>query len=359
MSGHVQVPERRRPYYLVVAISAVDSPLTLAARRHRLVTEVARQLDTRCAVPSGARVAVGVSGGPDSLALLLAVVAISGRPGRVDPVAVHVNHHLRDGADADQTHVAEVCSRLGVTLDVRHVRPDRRPGNVAANARDLRYEALAIAAASAGAHFVAVAHHAEDQLETMLIALGRGTGLDGLSAMSPSRPLSSDVTLVRPLLGVRKADCEDLCRVAGVTWRQDPTNFDPSSVRARLRRDVLPVLDELWPDAAIRAANTADVVDAARAALAQRVEALFGASSVRQWDRQRLAGVAVPIIAAGLRRAALSAEPNLDLGRAQLMPAARAVADDDRRPREFHWPDGLRLNVTAGEVRLSRAAGVS
>ena len=193
----------------------------------------------------------------------------------------------------------------------------------------------------------------------MLIALGRGTGLDGLSAMSPSRPLSDDVTLVRPLLGVRKADCEDLCRVAGVTWRQDPTNFDPNSVRARLRRDVLPVLDELWPDAAIRAANTADVVDAARAALAQRVEALFGASSVRQWDRQRLAGAAVPIIAAGLRRAALSAEPNLDLGRAQLMPAARAVADDDRRPREFHWPDGLRLNVTAGEVRLSRAAGVS
>ncbi len=317
---------------------------------------MARYLRDRCGVPTGSPLIVGVSGGPDSVALLLATAALRGRRGgpAVKPRAVHVNHHLRTSADADEAFVAELCTRLGVELDIRHVRPDQRSGNLTANARELRYAALVAVAEATGHRFVGVAHHAEDQLETLLMALGRGAGLDGLSGMAWSRPLAGVVTLVRPLLAARKTDCEALCRAAGVEWRQDPTNLDPAGVRARLRRDVVGVLEELWPDIATRAGRTADVIAAARSALQHQVEHAFGAAATRRWPRLRLAELPVPVIAAGLRRAAMAVAPRCadDLGQTQLLPAAEAIADDRRRPRTFDWPDGLRLVVTARDVRL-------
>jgi tRNA(Ile)-lysidine synthetase-like protein len=339
----------------------------LAARRHWLVGEVARQLSGRCGVAPGARVVVGVSGGADSVALLLAAVAV-GRRGRgrkpplVEPVAAHVNHHLRDSADDDEALVADLCARHGVPLHTRHVHPDRLSGNVPANARALRYEELASVAASVGAGHVAAGHHAEDQLETLLIALGRGTGIDGLTGMAWSRPLAGDVSLVRPLLAVRKRVCEGFCRAAGVRWCEDPTNVDPSTVRARLRRDVLGVLDELWPDAAGRASGTADVIAAAAAALEHQVQEAFGNPTVCRWDRARLRKLPVPVIAAGLRRAAVAAAPEATdaIGQAQLLPVAEAIHDALRRPRVYDWPHGLRLTVRAREVRLEsggRASG--
>lgn len=330
--------------------------LPLGVRRHRLVGEVARRLKTRCGVPVGSRIVVGVSGGPDSVALLLAVVALRGRRGRPlgEPLAVHVNHHLREAAGADESFVADLCARFEVPLEVRHVRPDQRPGNIAANARELRYEALAAVARSARYGYVAVAHQAEDQFETLLMALGRGAGLDGLSGMAWSRPLAPTVTLVRPLLRVRKADCEALCRAAGVEWRRDPTNLDPARVRGRLRRDVVGVFETLWPGVATRAGHTADIIAAARSALEHQVAQAFGAATIRGWERPRLATLPVPVIAAGLRRAAVAAAPDCsdDLGQAQLLAAAEAIADDQRRPRTFDWPGGMRLLVSAREVSL-------
>ncbi|MDY7107293.1 MAG: ATP-binding protein, partial [Planctomycetota bacterium] len=176
----------------------------------------------------------------------------------------------------------------------------------------------------------------------------------GLAGMPRVRPLGDGIVLLRPLLGVRRADCEDFCRSAGVTWRDDPSNTDVENLRARLRRDVLPILEGLWPDAPSRAAATAEALDAARSALRERVEQAFGQPGARRWPRPALAELPLPILAAGLRRAALDAAPELSdaFGQRILLPAAEAIASDDERPKQFDWPGGLVLVVTKREVEL-------
>jgi tRNA(Ile)-lysidine synthase len=327
-------------------------------RRHDLVAELSRRLSGRCGVPEGARLVVAVSGGPDSTALLLGALALRERwagsgHAALDPVAAHVNHHLRQAADADEAFVAGLCRDLEVPLRVRHVHPGRDPGSTAANARRRRYDALADAAAEIGAAHVAVAHHAQDQLETMLMALGRGCGIDALSGMPWRRPLADGVQLVRPLLQVSRASCESMCAAAGVQWRRDPTNADPATVRGRLRRDVIDALEALWPSAALGASLAADDVAAAREALDRLLAEAFGEPAVVRWERARLRALPVPVIAAGLRRAA-AAITGAACGRAQLLPVAEAIRDDERRPRAWDWPGGLRARVTAKEVRIDR-----
>jgi tRNA(Ile)-lysidine synthase len=249
--------------------------LLLSVRRHPLVREVDRQL-AHCGLTNDEVKAtplplvIGVSGGPDSVALLLGCLALHRRKKRDSaPLAIivaHVNHHLRESADADERWVVELCHCLSVPVHVEHVRPSALKGNVCANARRLRYQALVEVAKRVGAEHVAVAHHAEDQLETMLMALCRGAGPRGLTGMRPTRRIEG-ITLVRPLLHVRKRDCEDLCSKAGIVWRDDPSNVDVTRRRARLRRDVTPVLEELWPGAARRAAACARMLALASDAL--------------------------------------------------------------------------------------------
>jgi tRNA(Ile)-lysidine synthase len=334
------------------------SPI-LDARRHELVPELARRLAGRCGVTEGARLVVAVSGGPDSTALLLGAAALrerrdgSGRAA-LDPVAAHVNHHLREGADGDEAFVADLCRELDVPLLVRHVHPGREPGSTAANARRRRYDALADAAAEAGAAHVAVAHHAQDQLETILMALGRGCGIDALAGMPWRRPLARGVHLVRPLLQVSRSSCASLCAAAGVHWRNDPTNADPATVRGMLRRHVIDVLESLWPSAALGASLAADDVTAAREALDRLLDETFGDPTNARWERARLRALPVPVIAAGLRRAA-AAITEAACGRAQVLPVAEAIRDDERRPRTWDWPGGLRAGVTAKEVSIDRA----
>jgi tRNA(Ile)-lysidine synthetase-like protein len=344
--------------------------LNLEARRHHLVTELARRLFGRCQVAVGARVVVGVSGGPDSLALLLGAIALRERRTRskrpvLEPIACHVNHHLREDADDDEAFVTDLCRKFHVPLWVQHVRPDELPGNVAANARELRYEALDYVGTESGAAHVAVAHHAQDQLETMLIALGRGHGIDALAGMSWTEtlafcsdgPLDRPVTVVRPLLQVSKSSCESMCEAAGIRWRVDPTNTDPATIRGRLRRDVIGGLEALWPSAALGASLAADDVSAARAALDRLLEETFGKGDTVRWDRATLRALPVPVIAAGLRRASESVVPVFaaPCGRVHVMPVAEAIRDDERRPRTWDWPYGLRVRVTASEVILDRA----
>ncbi len=311
---------------------------------------------------------MGVSGGADSTALLLGCAALrerqrSGTPS-VRPLVVHVHHHLRPSADDDAAFVTELCDRFELELRVEHIRPGSMAGNLAANARRLRYRALQRAAREwggwgvGGARFVAVAHHGDDQLETMLMALCRGAGLDGLGGMRPVRPLGDGVMLVRPLLWARKADCESLCRAAGVEWRRDPSNDDLGQRRARLRHEVLPVLEALWPGAPRRAAGMADAIEAARAALADELQRAFGGAERRAWDRSALAGLPVAVICAGLRRAAVRAVSDCadEIGQAHLLPAADAIRDTERRPRTFEWPRELKVVFTARAVEMVLSA---
>jgi tRNA(Ile)-lysidine synthetase-like protein len=369
------------------ALAAQPALLAVAVRRHRFVSEVQAGL-RRCGVltrldaaphpatkrakpDSSIKIVIGVSGGADSVSLLLACLAISKRrrlaAQAIQPIAAHVHHHLRESADADAQWVQNLCHTFGIELHTAHIQPGELPGNVSSNARRLRYQALANIARCVGARYVAVAHHAEDQLETMLIALCRGAGLDGLAGMPWSRPLEQTFApnagttgdadalhLVRPLLAMRKRQCQEFCRVAGVQWREDPTNVDLSKRRARLRQDVLPVLEELWPQAPRRAAATAEVLDAARSALQKQLAEVFGDPQQHQWDRMAVARLEVGVIAAGLRRAAIRLCPCIadELNHRHLQRVAQAIVSPERRPRIFNWPGGLTVSITAKRVML-------
>jgi len=181
-----------------------------------------------------APVVVGCSGGADSVALLALAVDAA-----LAPVAVHVDHGLRPGSDADAEHVRGVATTLGATF--RATRVGVEPGsNLEARARDARYAALDAARVDIGADVVLVAHTADDQAETVLLNVLRGAASSGLAGMAPRRG-----TVVRPLLDARRADTRALCAALGLPVFDDPMNEDRAFRRVAIRHDVLPYLSAL------------------------------------------------------------------------------------------------------------------
>jgi tRNA(Ile)-lysidine synthase len=179
-----------------------------------------------------APVVVACSGGPDSLALLILAVDVG-----LDPIAVQVDHGLRAGSELDATAVATMAERLGAGFAA--VRIDVAPGgNLEARARAARYRALEETRGRAGATAVLVAHTADDQAETVLLNLLRGSGLAGLSGMAARRG-----AVARPLLGVRRAELAELVRERGFEALRDPTNDDLAYKRNWVRHEVLPLLE--------------------------------------------------------------------------------------------------------------------
>lgn len=335
--------------------------LSIAVRRHALVSDVGRRLRGECGVPAGSRLVVAISGGADSCALLLACAALAKRrvngKSFLEVVAAHVHHHLRPEADDEAAFVEQFCAALGIALHVEHVYPAKEKGSKGANARRLRYAALLRVATATSAAFVATAHHAEDQLETLLMALGRGAGVRGLRGMAWTRSLGHRVMLVRPMLLLRKRDCEALCEVAGMSWCDDSSNVDPRSKRSRIRRDVLPILEELWPGAARRSTGTAEVLGTAQQLVMARVADVFGPAETRTWSRAALANMPAALVAEGLRRASehLHGAPIKSLGQRQLRAATAAIGAPERHPKRFAWPHGINLEVTSKLVTITRA----
>lgn len=189
-------------------------------------------------------VLAAVSGGCDSVALLRAMTAIRGPgPGRL--CAAHLNHHLRPEADADEQFVVELCRRLGVACEVGHAAVERLAevsgDGIEAAARKARYEFLEQTASRLGARFVATAHTADDQAETIFHRIVRGTGIRGLSGMARVRPLGH-ATLIRPLLGVRRAELQNYLDALEQTCRHDPSNADLRFTRNRIRHETMPQL---------------------------------------------------------------------------------------------------------------------
>lgn len=177
---------------------------------------------------------VACSGGADSLALLALTVA-TGRA----PVAVHVDHGLRPGGAAEAAFVARVAERLGVAARSVRVAVGLGP-NLEARARAARYAALDRARRETGAATVLVGHTADDQAETVLLNLMRGSAAAGLGAMALRRG-----SVVRPLLGLRRSDCEDVCLALGVSPLRDPMNHDRSFRRVVVREDLLPRMSDV------------------------------------------------------------------------------------------------------------------
>jgi len=178
-------------------------------------------------------IGIAVSGGPDSLALLL--LAAATRPQGVE--AATVDHGLRPESSDEAAMVASICASLGIPHRILRADWSMPPtANIQAEARALRYRLLNDWATERGLAAVATAHHADDQAETLLMRLARGAGVGGLGGTRARRSLSEQVLLIRPLLGWRKAELVRLVADAGLTPVDDPSNRDPEHDRSRIRQ---------------------------------------------------------------------------------------------------------------------------
>ena len=191
--------------------------------------------------------AVGLSGGADSTALLLACA--ERWPGQVQ--AIHVHHGLQAAADDFEQHCVALCARLQVPLTVQRVDARPQPGQSPEDAaRIARYEAFRAVAQSgralAAIQSIALAQHADDQVETLLLALSRGAGVAGLAAM-PAHWQRDGVDWHRPLLAVAGADLRAWLVARGQNWIEDPTNTNERYTRNRIRARLLPALEAVFP----------------------------------------------------------------------------------------------------------------
>jgi tRNA(Ile)-lysidine synthetase-like protein len=307
----------------------------LEIRRHQLVSKVREVIQNRDVV-------VGVSGGGDSIALLLLCIAASmQQESSFSIIAGHIHHGLREASDDELVRVEGICERLGITCVVKKIDVQKKDGSLAAGARVARYEALCAIAIEHNMSAIAVAHHAEDQLETMLMAMCRGGGMRKLAGMMPSRELTDSIHLIRPLLHADKATLLEICSLAQIEWCEDPTNSDCSTPRGKLRQDVIPILRELWPAADRHAANAASLLHPAIDAFDESI--LAGTS----WSRESLNQLAPPAIAATVHRA-VGTHATFET----VQSITSAIVDGNTNPRTFVCCDGCVVNVTAHLVEV-------
>ena len=216
------------------------------------------------------RVGLAVSGGPDSMALLL--LSAAARPGSIE--AATVDHALRPESRSEAETVAAYCKRLNVPHSILTAEWAEKPRTaIQEQARAMRYRLLGQWAAERGLGALLVAHHADDQAETLLMRLSRGAGVSGLAGMRPVVRGMNGVPIVRPLLGWRHSELEAICAAAEVEPIQDPSNDDEQFERVRTRRALA---EADWLDPAAVAASAAH--------LAQADGALRWATTI-EWDR--------------------------------------------------------------------------
>jgi len=233
-------------------------------------------------VRAGERVLVACSGGPDSVALAGALASLA-KPLDLSLALAYVHHGTRASAWQDECVVLRIAATFGLPARTVSIEGE---GLDEAGLRAARYEALAAVASVTGATAVATAHHAEDQSETVLLALFRGTGSAGLAGMPGRRELAAGIDLIRPLLAAPAEELREYCHAEGLPYAVDPSNADDELRRNAVRR-ALDGLRPLFPglDAAIaRAAGLAadEAGGTSRAALRRQVrEALQADSSLK------------------------------------------------------------------------------
>jgi tRNA(Ile)-lysidine synthase len=213
--------------------------------------------DLDALIPREDRLGIAVSGGPDSIALLL--LAAAARPGRIE--AATIDHGLRPESREEAEMVARLCDRLGVPHSIQVVGWMATPTTgIQERARHERYRLLGFWAEERGFRTVATGHHADDQAETLLMRLARGSGVRGLAGMRPkSIAPVTHVRVIRPLLAWRRAELEQICSVAGVTPAADPSNHDLRYERVRVRQAMS---DAGWLDPGAVARSAANLAEA-------------------------------------------------------------------------------------------------
>lgn len=322
------------------------------------VAEVRRAVrQALAALPEGATVLVALSGGADSLALAAATAFEAPKRG-IRAVAVTVDHGLQPGSADAAAAASAQAERLG--LDARVVRVEvGGTGGPEAAAREARYRALADAAAQTGAIAVLVGHTLDDQAETVLLGLARGSGGASLQGMAPDAELVPGISLLRPLLEVRRKTTRAACAAEDLTPWDDPHNADPAYARARVRERVLPVLEaELGPGIADALARTAAQLREDAEAFDDMID-----ETIEDIVEHAEAGISVSVAALAANPAALrnriirhvvASEFHASLTRAQTLEVARLVtAWSGQGPIDL---PGCRARRVGGRVEFTASA---
>jgi len=326
------------------------APMPAGLARDPVIARVASGLaDVTSSASDGV---VAVSGGRDSMALMVAMSAIfaSDRGGHC--VVAHVHHHQRPEADEECELVRRTAARMGLAFEVTHL--DLPRGASPAVLRDARYGALIEVAKSTASSWIATAHQAQDQLETVLLALVRGAGPAGLVGMGPARDLGEGIMLVRPMLEIDRTEAASLCERAAINWCDDPGNVDVGTLRGRLRREVLPVLESMRPGVARRLSATREIRSAAADALA----AAIVPPTNGEWSRELLAALPSGLLRATIHGAAAALVGGVDvIGSESVRAAAEAVKDARMHRRIFELGGGVVYVLEAARARIDHARG--
>lgn len=275
------------------------------------------------------RVIVGLSGGADSLALA-AAVAFEAPRADVEASAVVIDHGLQPGSEKVAARAVDVARSLGLPAHSVRVTVGLDGGPEAA-AREARRDALREAAREAGATTILLAHTLDDQAETVLIGLARGSGTASLGGMWPVRE-EDGIRWVRPLLGIRRATTRAACVAQGLPPWNDPHNLDRRFLRVRVRQDVLPLLeDALGPGVAEALARTADQLREDAEAFAEMID-----ETIEDIVEHAEAGIAVsaaalaanpPALRHRIIRHIVASEFGESLTRVQTLEVARLATD--------------------------------
>ncbi len=324
---------------------------------HELLCRVQAALTGPCQVPPGAHVLVACSGGRDSQVLLRALAELAGgHPLKLS--AVTVDHGLRPGTEREAALVEGTCADLGIPWSVVRVTvPEelvQQRGPEAA-ARELRHGALRDASAAAGADVVALAHHLQDQAETVLMRALVGTGLRGLGAMEPRNDL-----LVRPLLDVDVDLLAAYAQDRSIAWIEDDTNRDPRFLRNRVRGELMPVVRDVFGTSGARnLAGLARRASADHRLLETMAEAALDAARDGQgWVSVAGLRDADPALAARMIHTLVRrARPHVSVSQLHTDAALELLRGDDRTAG-VDLPEGLRLE-RVGEALRAVADGAT
>ena len=335
-------------------------------------------------VPEGVSIALALSGGRDSVVLLDALAAVAPARGSVVR-AIHVHHGLSPNADAWQDFCEGLCARRGVPLTTARVDVVRvAQTSLESEARCVRYAALADAAHAGGTHYVALAHHRDDQAETLLLQLLRGAGPHGLAAMAELRIDARDVAWWRPLLDVARTEIDAYAAHAGLRWVDDESNAATRHMRNAIRHAVMPVLASVAGNAqrtlaraaahqgeaaqleddlaALDARDAFDGVTLARSGLAglpaHRARNLLR-WCLRQWGLPAASSARLAAMLSQLTGARGDARVRLSHAGAELgvYQGRVHVHAPPPRPYDVHWNGEADLALPHGHVRIERADG--
>lgn len=306
---------------------------------------------------------VAVSGGADSVALLRGLASLKGNLGQGRIMAAHFNHHLRGAeSDADEAFVRQLASDLNIPLEVggSNAPTDSTGDGIEAAARAARYSFLTETAHRVGARYVVTAHTADDQVETVLHRILRGTGISGLAGIPRARELSPAVALVRPLLAITRAEVLAFLASLPQPFREDSSNASRSFTRNRIRHELLPLLEkEYAPSLRASLLRLSKLAEENQAYLAGELEPLLSAHVQQRGNIIILDCGPLALLHRHLLRElflriwTLHHWPQQDMTLEKWDQLATLVQQPASTPPQS-LPSGIRAERIAQELRLSR-----